>query len=119
MGKTKDLEETFFPDRVIDGTGKLVLPGLIEAHVHNTQFLAKGASAEVFMKRGLFERIFPYETNLTAKDAYWSSFQCQIEALKEGVTTFIEVGSYYPEEVAKVTVQTGLRAVLARNNVTD
>jgi 5-methylthioadenosine/S-adenosylhomocysteine deaminase len=115
VGKTKDLERNFVPDRVIDAAGKLVIPGLIEAHVHNTQFLAKGASADVFMKKGLFERIFPYETNLTAEDAYWSSFQCQIEAIKKGATTFIEVGSYYPEEVAKVTVTSGMRAVLARS----
>ncbi|MDP6178465.1 MAG: hypothetical protein QGG48_01080, partial [Desulfatiglandales bacterium] len=84
VGKTSDLEQAHDYDEVIDASGKLVTPGLIEAHVHNTQFLAKGASADVFMKKALFERIFPYETNLTATDAYWSSFQCQIEAIKRG-----------------------------------
>lgn len=115
VGKSKDVENTDLWDRTIDAKGMLALPGLIEAHVHNTQYLAKGISADVFMKRGLFERIFPYEANLTAEDARWSSFQCQIEAIKKGVTTFIEAGSYFPDEVAEVAVKTGLRAVLSRS----
>jgi len=116
-GKTPDISSGFEADKVIDAAGKIVMPGLIDCHVHNTQFLVRGhrGDAEMFLKQALFERIFPYEANLTYDDARWSSYACQMELIHRGVTTFIESGSYYPDAVGEVTEETGLRGIIARS----
>lgn len=117
VGKTDNISSSFEADTVIDATGKLVMPGLIDCHVHNTQFLVRGhrGDAELPLKQALFERIFPYETSLTYDYARWSSYACQMELIQRGVTTFIESGSYYPDAVGEVTKETGLRGIMARS----
>lgn len=115
VGKTAAVEQAFAADVVIDAADRMVLPGLIQAHVHNTQFLCKGLTEGAFLKQSLFDRIFPYEVQLSAEDAYWSSYACQMNLLRTGVTSFVEAGSYYPDAVGQVTVETGLRGIITRS----
>jgi len=42
IGKTEALERTHRADEVIDASGSIVMPGLINSHVHFTSVLRRG-----------------------------------------------------------------------------
>lgn len=100
---------------VLDGRGKMALPGLVEGHVHNALHLGRGVADEANFKESFTERYYPYEKALTAEDAYVGAQLCQLEMIKSGVSCFIDPGSDYPEAAARVAVETGLRGIVARS----
>lgn len=69
IGKTSALKRTR-ADTVIDAAGKLVLPGLIDTHVHNTQQLGRGLADGCDIPLHLLERLYRYEAELMEEDAY-------------------------------------------------
>ncbi|MCK4410806.1 hypothetical protein KAV67_00845, partial [Candidatus Bipolaricaulota bacterium] len=59
-------------DKVIDGRGKVVIPGLVNAHTHAAMVLFPGYDDDLPLSRWLEERIWPAERKLTAEDVYWA-----------------------------------------------
>ena len=79
IGKTKDLEAQYSSARrVIDARNRVVLPGLIDCHIHTSFQLARGLADEVSAQKFLFERMYPYEGLLSAEESYWSASLCEI-----------------------------------------
>ena len=76
VGKTREVQAAFGADRVLDARGMLVLPGLVDTHVHNTQQLGRGLADDVDVARHLLERLYGYESALTEEDAYWAARLC-------------------------------------------
>jgi len=110
VGKTYDLEAEHASSRhIIDGRGKVVLPGLIDAHIHTAFQLSRGLADEVSAQKFLFERMYPYEGLLTEEESYWSAMLCVLELLRNGVTTFIDAGNYQPHQTARVAGEAGVR----------
>ena len=82
VGKQADLTDAQREGaRIIDAAEKLVLPGLVDAHVHNSQMLARGISDDVDLVTWLYERILPYEALVTEEDAYTSTLLCCMEMI--------------------------------------
>jgi len=42
VGKVSSVKEQYDADKVIDARHKIVMPGLIDSHVHNVQMLTRG-----------------------------------------------------------------------------
>ena len=114
VGKSDLLAAKYNAQKVIDASGKLVLPGLIDTHVHNTQQLGRGLADGCEINVHLLERLYGYETAMMAEDAYWAALCCQLELIRAGTTCFIDPGSYFPRETAKAVGESGLRGVIAR-----
>ena len=116
VGKTYDLEAEHASSRhIIDGRGKVVLPGLIDAHIHTAFQLSRGLADEVSAQKFLFERMYPYEGLLTEEESYWSAMLCVLELLRNGVTTFIDAGNYQPHQTARVAGEAGVRCIIAKS----
>src|ERR1041384_5042335 len=64
VGKSNEILAAHKADRVIDARGKLVLPGLINAHAHNTQQLARGLANDCYIQEWLYGRGYPFEANV-------------------------------------------------------
>jgi len=48
VGKTDELLKNFSKaDEVIDAKGKIIMPGLIDTHIHHIQMLARGLADDV------------------------------------------------------------------------
>ena len=47
VGATKEVLQDWSAHRVIDASGKVVMPGLIDAHIHTGDGLVRGVSNEV------------------------------------------------------------------------
>lgn len=114
VGKASAVPAAFAPDNVIDARGMLVLPGFIDTHVHNTQHLGRGLGDGCDMPVLLLERLYAYESVMSADDAYWAARLCQLELIKGGTTCFLDPSSYYPGETARAVGETGLRGVISR-----
>ena len=97
---------------IFDASGKIILPGLINTHVHTSQQLARGIADDVDLLVWLIERIWPYESSLSYKEALISSLACCVELIKTGVTTFLEAGGQHVDAMVEAVKKTGLRACL-------
>ena len=105
-------------DEVLDLTGKLILPGLVNTHVHTSQQLARGLADDVDLLTWLHDRIWPYESSMTEEDSYISTLFCAAEQIKAGVTAIAEPGGQFVSGMAKAVEEAGIRAKLA-NSVMD
>jgi 5-methylthioadenosine/S-adenosylhomocysteine deaminase len=100
-------------DKVVDARGKIVLPGLVDTHVHNEQTLARGLGDDIGINVFTFERIWPYEALLSEDAAYCSALLSCVEMIRTGTTCCADTGGYNPASVARAVRETGFRAVIA------
>jgi len=69
-------EETRWP-----GRGRVLLPGLVNAHAHLGRHLARGLGLRTEAEWAR------YESALSPEDVYWSALAALVEGLRHGVTT--------------------------------
>jgi 5-methylthioadenosine/S-adenosylhomocysteine deaminase len=118
VGRTADLLPLAGPDvETIDLSGRWILPGLINTHVHTSQQLGRGLGDDVDLLTWLHERIWPYESVLTEEDSFVSSLLTGIELIRGGVTTFCEAGGQHVNGMGRAVSQLGLRALLCRSTM--
>jgi cytosine/adenosine deaminase-related metal-dependent hydrolase len=97
--------------------GKLVIPGLIDTHVHLAQAMIRGCADDMSLIPWLFDRVWPLQGNYTAEDGRVSAALCIAEMLKTGTTCFIEAlfaGRYGFEGMAEVVAESGIRACIGK-----
>lgn len=115
-GKTDALLGQYHDDKVIDVKGKLMLPGLIDTHVHLAQALIRGCADDMALIQWLCERVWVLQGNFRQEDGYASARLCIAEMLKSGTTTFLEsmlAHRYGFDGIAKAVEESGIRACLA------
>ena len=105
--------EGFAADKVIDGEGKLCIPGLVNAHTHVYMSLFRNYADDVAFTEWLFDRVLPKEDAMSVEDAYWGTLLGCIEMIKSGTTTFCDM---YPIAgmAAEAARKAGMRAVVSR-----
>ncbi len=99
-------------DIVIEGKGKIALPGLVNLHTHASMTLFRGFADDVSLQTWLETRIWPYEAKLTPEDIYWGAKLACLEMIKTGTTTFLDM-YFHMDMVAKAVKEMGLRAFLS------
>jgi 5-methylthioadenosine/S-adenosylhomocysteine deaminase len=102
-------------DVVYENEGKILLPGLVNTHVHLSQQLARGIGDDVDLMTWLLDRIWPYESSMTEEDSYYSSLLCGLELIRSGVTSFVEAGGQYVGGMARAVEELGIKGVLTRS----
>ncbi len=78
--------------RVLDVSGHLVLPGLIQGHIHLGQTFFRGLAEGRRLLAWLRERIWPLEAAHDDESAYWCSLLGAAECLLGGSTTLQDIG---------------------------
>jgi 5-methylthioadenosine/S-adenosylhomocysteine deaminase len=101
------------PDaRVIDVSGCLVLPGLIQGHLHLGQTFFRGLAESRRLLLWLRERIWPLEAAHDDESAYWCSLLGAAECLLSGTTTIQDIGiGPGARGLLQAVARSGLRAV--------
>ena len=97
--------------RTLDATGRLVLPGLVNAHTHAAMTLLRGVRDDCDLLTWLTKYVFPLEARFVrpafvragALLACW-------EMIASGTTSFAD-GYFFEEEVARAADAAGLRAI--------
>src|SRR3989304_4620858 len=90
VGKTSELRRKYSPEHTIDASRKLVIPGLIDCHVHLAQALIRGCADDVSLLDWLEKYVWPLQGNYDAEDGRGSAKLWILEMIKSGTTTFIE-----------------------------
>ncbi len=113
MGANLEIENTFDAATTIDARGGLIMPGLVNAHLHSPMTLFRGLADDLPLKTWFEETIFPAEKKWVNREfVYWGTLLACAEMIRCGTTTFAD-GYFFEEEVAKATAQSGMRALLA------
>lgn len=105
--------DSFKPDRVMDASGSIVMPGLIDAHTHIAMSLMRHYADDLPFWNWLFERIIPIEGKLTDRYVYDGSMLSLVEMIRSGITCFADM-YFNMNAVAQATLESGLRANLSR-----
>lgn len=79
--------------RVIDCSGKFILPGLIQAHVHLCQALFRGDADDLSLLDWLRKRIWPFENAHTAASLRASAMIGLLEMQMSGTTAILDMGT--------------------------
>ena len=118
IGKKRDIWAEFASDRErIDLRGMLVIPGLVNTHVHLTQALIRGCADDLGLIDFLVKRVWVLMGNYDHDDARLSAELCILEMLKAGTTAFVEsmlVLHYGFDGIAQVVESAGIRAALSK-----
>lgn len=101
-------------DKVIDASGKVLMPGLVNTHTHVAMSVFRGYSDELELMEWLTKKMWPIEDKMTREDMYYASLLSIVEMIKSGTTTFNDQ-YFFPDETAKAVSETKMRAVLARH----
>lgn len=99
-------------DKVIDGEGKILMPGLINTHTHLSMTLFRGLADDLSLDTWLNDYIWPVEAHLNGYYCYIGALLGAVELIKSGTTTFSDM-YFYMEDVARAVDESGLRAVLS------
>lgn len=104
----------------IDGTGKALVPGLVNAHTHVPMTLLRSYADDMALHTWLYEHIFPIEAKLTDEDVYWGTQLGLLEMISGGTTCFCDM-YYFIDRIAQATAESGMKALITRGltNGTD
>ena len=112
VGTTEQVLSEWSAHRVINASGKVVMPGLIDAHIHTGDALVRGVSQDLnnWMQHGLwpFEQELRKDTDAVCK----GSLMNIVEALKAGTTTFCDFDTPMTQ-IVQNHVRVGTRARVA------
>ena len=78
--------------RLLDVSGSLILPGLVQGHLHLGQTFFRGLAENRALMPWLRERIWPFEAAHDDESAYWCTLQGAAECLLGGTTTVQDIG---------------------------
>lgn len=116
VGTAAELAQRFAPARTLDATGKVIAPGLVNAHLHMSQHLFRGfVPDDVDADDYIFDWAVPYYVALTPEEERLAVTLACCDLLRRGVTSVGEAGTMrFPLACAEAIEQAGLRAALGR-----
>ena len=94
-----------------DGTGKVLLPGLVNAHSHAPMTLMRGYAENLALDEWLNTMIFPFEAKMTDDEVYPATVLAIAEMLRFGTTSFSDM-YYFSDTRARAVLETGIKCNL-------
>ena len=116
VGKTENLL-SYKAEQVIDAAHKIVMPGLIDTHIHLSQALIRGCADDVALVDWLKRYVWVLQGNFTKEDGKISAELCIAEMIRTGTTSFIDCmihTRYGFDGIAQVVENTGMRGALSK-----
>lgn len=110
IGKNLNIEKI---DKIIDASGKIVVPGLINTHGHVPMSIFRETLDGYDLQDWLTKKIWPMEDKLTNEDIYDASMLSFIEMIKTGCTTINDM-YFMTEDIIKAAIKTGIRLETTR-----
>jgi cytosine/adenosine deaminase-related metal-dependent hydrolase len=93
----------------------VLLPGLVQAHVHSVQSLGRGIADDVELLEWLYDHVLPMEASLTADEVRAASRLAYLELIESGATTCVDhLTVDHAAEAFEAAGELGLRARLGK-----
>src|SRR3989442_12854833 len=103
-------------DEVIDCSGKVLIPGLINPHTHLSMTLFRGYADDLELQQWLEKKIWPLEKRLTGEMCYYGGLLGAMGMTGKGTTRFLGI-YFYIEGVAKATKGGGVKGIISYGNI--
>jgi len=98
---------------VLDCSGCVVMPGLVQAHVHTCQTLARGRADDLELLDWLRKVVWPYEAALDEKAARAAGELACAELLLGGTTAILDMGTvHHTDTFFACAERAGIRATI-------
>ena len=114
VGTEAEIRKAYTATQIIDCGGKVLMPGLVNAHTHVPMTLLRGLADDLRLDVWLMGYMMPVEREFVSPDFVRLGTQLACaELIRSGVTCFADM-YYFEEDVAKATAEAGLRAVCSQ-----
>jgi 5-methylthioadenosine/S-adenosylhomocysteine deaminase len=109
-----DVPARYTPTRAVHlGDDHALMPGLVDAHTHLALNMLRGVADDLPLAQWLSEQIWPTEARLVDEDFVRAGTRAACaELIRGGVTTINEM-YWFPESVAEVLEEVGMRGLVA------
>lgn len=113
VGPAGELDRRYEAAEIIDCDGKVIIPGLVNAHTHVPMTLLRGLNDDLRLDVWL-GYLMPVEREFVTPDFVRLGTQVACaEMIRSGVTTFADM-YYFEEVIAETTAAIGMRALLGQ-----
>lgn len=110
-----DFKDEFKEYEFYDYSNHVIMPGLIDSHIHSYQVANRGKNVKKSLIDWLNTHILPWEAKLTLKKANISALLAYSEMIESGTTCFADFTSVnHTDEAFKVAEKLGLRAFIGK-----
>ena len=100
---------------ILDAIGCIVMPGIVQAHVHTCQTLARGRADDLELLDWLRQVIWPYEAALDDKSATAAGELACAELLLGGTTAILDMGTVnHTDQIFAAAERSGIRATIGK-----
>lgn len=100
---------------IIDAEGCVVMPGLVQSHIHTCQTLARGRADDLELLDWLRNVVWPYEAALEADDLAVAARLACVELILGGTTSVLDMGTVrHTDAIFEAARDAGLRATIGK-----
>jgi len=113
VGPASRITADFAARETLAGERRVVMPGLVNGHSHAAMTLLRGVADDLALMDWLNNYIFPAEVEFVDSEfvRIGTELACW-EMIRGGTTTFVDM-YYYPDTIADVVEQCGMRALIS------
>jgi 5-methylthioadenosine/S-adenosylhomocysteine deaminase len=102
-------------DELIDGRGRVLLPGFIQTHIHLCQTLFRGSADDLALIDWLKQRVWPMEAAHTPESLHASARLGIAELIRGGTTCALTMETVnHTEAVFRAVEESGFRATVGK-----
>ena len=115
VGPEDELKKQFTAKETVDCKGRILMPGLVNAHTHVPMTLLRGIADDLRLDVWLQGYMWPVERQFASPEfiQLGTSIACA-ELIKSGVTTFNDM-YFYEDDVATATARAGMRGLCGQS----
>lgn len=113
IGSANEITASYSSAETLNGTDRIVMPGLVNGHSHAAMTLLRGVADDLALMDWLNNYIFPAEVEFVDPEfvRIGTELACW-EMIRGGTTTFVDM-YYYPDVIAEVVESCGMRAMIS------
>ncbi len=114
VGPAEEIAQTCTAKEIIDCGGKVLMPGLVNAHTHVPMTLLRGLADDLRLDVWLMGYMMPVEREFVSPEFVRLGTQLAcIESIRSGVTCLADM-YYYETDIAQAIAEAGLRAICSQ-----
>lgn len=111
VGNEAELKKEYKAGEVVDCGGKILMPGLVNAHTHVPMTLIRGLADDLRLDVWLMGYMLPVERQFVSPEfVRLGTLIACAEQIRSGVTTFNDM-YFFEDDIAQAAADAGMRAV--------
>jgi 5-methylthioadenosine/S-adenosylhomocysteine deaminase len=115
VGPEAEIKKEYSANEIIDCSGKVLMPGLVNAHTHVPMTLLRGLADDLRLDVWLMGYMLPVEREFVSPEfvRLGTSLACA-EQIRSGVTAFNDM-YFFEDDIAQAAADAGMRAVCGQS----